>query len=379
MHIVQIIPVIGSGSGVAGSAHQLGTQLRELGHTVESFTADDARGHSRKRFRSLFLHRLSRVWYAIDFSIAGTRKAKRFLAERPDAVSICHNAVMTGDIYVNHGVVMAAMRARGNTKWRMLRNPLHTFTFFRDLIRYRGHTHRAIVALTDREVDVLNRVYGGVAVPVTVIPHGVDLDRFAPPSPEQRAQARAALNLDDEHRVALFIGHEFDRKGLADAITALAHAPTVMLLVVGGYASAIERMRSHADAAGVAERVLFVGPRSDLPAYFAASDMFVFPTLYESYGLVITEALASGVPVITTRVGCAPDVIVDGENGYLTDRDPASIGELMERIAATDVTDWRDACRASVEQLTWRATAQKYVELLTRVVPERASAEGVGG
>ncbi|UNK72605.1 glycosyltransferase family 4 protein [Microbacterium sp. H1-D42] len=379
MHIVQIIPVIGSGSGVAGSAQHLSTQFRELGHTVESFTADAARGHARRQFRSLFMHRLSRVWYAVEFSIAGTRKAKRFLAERPDAVSICHNAVMTGDVYVNHGIVFAAMQARGNLVWRMLRNPLHTFTFFRDRVRYRGHAHRAIVALTDGEVDTLKRVYGRVAAPVTVIPHGVDLERFTPPTPAQRLAARAALNLDDEHRVALFIGHEFDRKGLSDAIAALAHAPTAMLLVVGGFASAIQQMREHSEKIGVAERVLFVGPRTDLPSYFAASDMFVFPTLYESYGLVITEALASGVPVIATRVGCAPDVIVDGENGYLTERDPASIGDLMERVAATDISGWRDACRASVEHLTWRATAEKYVELLARVAPERASTEEVAG
>ncbi|MBY6060283.1 glycosyltransferase family 4 protein [Microbacterium esteraromaticum] len=372
MHIVQIIPVIGAGSGVAGSANQLGAHLRELGHTVESFTADDARGHARKRFRSLFLHRVSRVWYAIDFSIAGTRKAKRFLAERPGAVSICHNAVMTGDLYVNHGVVMAAMRARGDTVWRMLRNPLHTFTFVRDRIRYRGHAHRGIVALTDSEVDVLRDVYGRVAVPVAVIPHGVDLDRFAPPTPDRRAQARAALNLDDEHRVALFIGHELDRKGVPIAIDALVQAPTVLLLIVGGYASAIERMRKRAEAAGVADRVLFVGPRSDLPAYFAASDMFVFPSVYESYGLVITEALASGVPVISAPVGCAPDVIVDGENGYLVERSAAALADAMERIAATDVADWHEACRASVEHRSWRATAQKYVELLARVAPERA-------
>lgn len=373
MHIVQIVPVIGSGSGVAGSAQQLSMQFQELGHTVEVFTADAARGRSRRQPRTLLMHRLSRVWYAVEFSIAGTRKAKRYLAERPDAVSICHNAVMTGDVYVNHGVVAAAMRARGDLLWRMLRNPLHAFTFVRDRIRYRGHAHRAIVALTDREVDTLEQVYGRVAAPVTVIPHGVDLERFTPPTPEQRAVARAALNLDDEHRVALFIGHEFDRKGVAVAIDALVHAPTLMLLVVGGYASAIEQMRAHAEKARVAERVLFVGPRTDLPSYFAASDMFVFPSVYESYGLVITEALASGVPVISTRVGCAPNVIVDGENGYLADRDAASIGDLMERIAATDVADWHEACRASVAQLSWRATAERYLELLAQVAPERAA------
>ena len=374
MHIVQIVPTIGSGSGVGGSAMRLSEELRRLGHRVEAFTADMARGHGRARPRTLLMHRLSRVWYAVEFSIAGTRKAKRFLAERPGAVSICHNAVMAGDVYVNHGIVFSSMRARGDAFWRMVRNPLHSFTFVRDRIRYRGHTHRAIVALTDDEVGELSRVYGRVAPPVTVIPHGVDLERFRPPDAAERSSARAALKLDDEHRVALFVGHEFERKGVGEAIDALVHAPTVLLLVVGGYASAIERMRHRAEAAGVADRVLFAGPQTDLPRFFAAADLFLFPSHYESYGLVVTEALASGIPVIATRTGCASDLIDDGVNGYLVDRDPATIGHALERIAVTQVDEWRERCRASVTHLTWRATAERYVALLREVAPERAGA-----
>ena len=60
------------------------------------------------------------VW----FTTVGTLRARRFLLERPDAVSICHNNAMVGDVYVNHGVVGAAMRARGNSMWRMVRNGL---------------------------------------------------------------------------------------------------------------------------------------------------------------------------------------------------------------------------------------------------------------
>ncbi|REJ08022.1 glycosyltransferase family 1 protein [Microbacterium bovistercoris] len=374
MHIVQIVPVIGSGGGVSGSAARLGEEFRALGHTVETFTADSARGHARRRFRSLFLHRLSRVWYAVEFSIAGTRKARRFLATRPRAVSICHNAVMTGDLYVNHGIVAAAMRARGDTLYRMLRNPLHVFTYLRDLVRYRSHRHRAVVALTPGEVDALHRTYGRIVPPVAVIPHGVDLERFAPPAPEQRRAARERLNLDDEHRVALFVGHELDRKGVPAAIDALVHAPTVLLLVVGGYRSAVERMRRRAEAAGVADRVLFTGPQTNIPDYLAAADMFVLPSDYESFGLVITEALASGVPVIATRVGCAPDVIVEGENGHLVAADAAMIGDRMERLAAEDVTARYADRRASVAHLTWRATAERYLALLAELAPERAGA-----
>lgn len=371
MHIVQIAPVIGPGSGIPGAALELGQALSRLGHTVENFTADDARGHPRRTFRRSFTYRLGRAWYALQFSIGGTRKARRFLAERPGAVSICLDGVMAGDIYVDHGVTAAAMVAHGDLGRRMLRNPLLGYIHVRDRIRYRGRTHRAVVALTDSEVDVLTRFYGKVTPPVAVIPHGVDLERFRPPDAEGRAAARARLNLDNEHRVALFIGHDFIGKGVALAIDALLHAPTLLLLVVGGHAEYVETMRAHARTQGVEERVLFLGPQRDLPEFFAAADVFVFPSEYESYGLVIAEALAAGVPVVSTPVGCAPELIVDGVNGYLTGRDAAEIGERLEQVAATDVDQWRERCRASVAHLTWTATAQAYVRLLTAVAPER--------
>lgn len=372
MHIVQIAPSIGSGGGVAGAAMQLGAALTALGHAVENVTASDIGQRRRPTPRTLFVHRLSRIMQSVRFTVTGTRHVKSYLAQRPEAVSICHNAVMAGDVYVNHGVVAAAMQARGGGVWRMLRNPLHAFTFVRDRIRYRGRTHRAIVALTDAEVGVLERVYGRVRPPVTVIPHGVDLERFAPASEGERRAAREMLGLDPEHRVALFIGHELDRKGLPLAIDALTHAPTVMLLVVGGYRSAIARMQAHAASRGVSERVHFVGPQGNISSYLAAADMFVLPSSYESFALVITEALASGVPVIATRVGCAPELIVDGDNGYLVDPDAVELGQRYEQIAMTDVTAWRDRTRASVAHLDWGAIAQRYVTLLERIRAERS-------
>src|SRR5690606_29289277 len=133
-----------------------------------------------------------------------------------------------------------------------------------------------------------------------------------------------------------------------------------MLLVVGGYRSAVDRMTVRARAQGVADRVLFAGPQTDLTPWFAAADMFALPSAYESYGLVFTEALAAGLPVIATPVGAAADLIVDGVNGYLVDADDVHrIADRLEAVAATRVEDWRLACRGSVAHLTWRATAER--------------------
>jgi UDP-glucose:(heptosyl)LPS alpha-1,3-glucosyltransferase len=380
MHIVQLAPHIGVGSGVAGVAANLEQEFRAAGHTVESFTTATARSmgsgrrghrrHSRSRIVRAFALYREMVW----FTVIGTARARRFLAARPEAVSICHNALMIGDVYVNHGIVSAAMRARGKGTRRMLSNPTHPFTFIRDLIRYRSGIHRAVVVLSEAEITMLERTYGRVRPEVRAISNGVNLDRFHPPSATERAAARERFQLDDEDRVALFIGHEFGRKGLDVAIKALIHAPTVLLMVVGGNAQRrLDEGRAEAARLGVAERVLFLGPRIDIPQLFAASDLLVLPSAYEANALVVLEALAAGLPVVTTRAGYAPEVIVDGVNGYLVERDPVQIGVRLEEIATHPVGAFADAARASVEGHSWSATARAYLDLAAEIAEDKTA------
>ena len=301
--IVQIAPTIEPGSGVAGVAFALEREFVAAGVQVERFTAADAGRSPVGPRRSAIGTHLARAGNVLWFSTVGTRRARRFLAERPDAISICHNDVMTGDVYVNHGLLQAAMRARGNYSWRMVRNPMHLFTALRDRIRYRGRTHRAIVALTGEEARLLREVYGRVHAPITVIPNGVDIDRFSPGDAADRAGVRRELGIPDDATVAVFVGHEFERKGLNFALEALAMAPAVMLLVVGGTAEMIRRASAQARRAGVADRVAFAGERPDPVPLLRASDVLVLPSAYEANALVVLEALACGLPVVSTRVG----------------------------------------------------------------------------
>ncbi|WES63887.1 glycosyltransferase family 4 protein [Microbacter sp. GSS18] len=370
--IVQIVPFIAPGSGVSGVAWNLDRELRALGADVESFTYTTAlRGRPMTTGSTPRRERMLQAWRVVWFSTVGTLRAKRFLAERPDAVVLCHNNVMTGDVYINHGVLAASMRARGGAAWRMVRNPTHLFTYVRDLIRYRTRIHRAVVALTDAEVGTMERTYGRIRPRTVVISNGVDLDRFSPPTPDERATARAQFQLDDEDRVALFVGHDFDRKGLPVAIEALRHAPTVLLLVIGGNAGMVASARAIAEQHGVADRVLLLGEQRNLAPYLAAADMFVFPSAYESSGLVFLEALASGLPVVATPVGVAPHVVHDGVSGFLVARDPVEIGDRMERIAATDRSEWRERARAAVQDYSWNAIARQYLELVHELERER--------
>ena len=374
MHIVQVAQHIGPGSGVAGVAYNLERQFVAMGHTVEQFTLRTAGWRDRPWPRTRLLRALAMFRRTIWFSAVGTVRARRFIAARPECVSICHGAPLVGDVYVNHGVISEAMRSRGHGLLRMLRNPTHPFTYLRDLIRYRSSIHRVVVALSPSEGAALRRAYGRIKPPIEVIPNGVDADAFRPPTVQERRSAREAFALDDEARVALFIGHEFGRKGLDFAIEALVHAPTVLLLVAGGETpEAMTHAAAVAEQAGVAERVLLMGPRNDLRLFLSASDMLVLPSAYEAYQLVVLEALASGLPVISTAVGCAPELIEDGVNGFLTHQDPQEIGRRMDEIAGRDPASFTDIARKIAEKHDWRSVATNYVTLMSDVRQDRNS------
>lgn len=377
MHIIQIVPYLRPGTGVTGVAWNLDRELRALGATVEAFTFDKAReGRPFHYPTSGISGRIARMRRILWFRFAGTRRARRYLAARPGAISICHSEVLAGDIFVDHGSMIQALRAAGRPWWRILMNPIQPVSYLHERARFRGHVHRTVVTLTTRGRADLVRLYGRVRPPVVTIPNGVDTDRFTPAAGDERERLRREYGLDDEHRVALFIGHDLPGKGIQHAIAALAHAPTVMLLVVGGVVSTVEAARSLAQGLGVSERVLFLGPRQDVERFFALSDMFVFPSGYEAYGLVVLEALACGLPVVATRVGCAPDVVVDGVNGYLVDQEAAQIGARLETLAADDLGPWRRRARASVAQRTWRHVAVQYLALAEELAARRGTGEG---
>ncbi len=370
--IVQIAPTIRPGSGVAGVAYNLEREFAAAGATVERFTlAEAGKRPARRGRRTTIGNHLEGARNVVWFSTLGTRRARRFLAARPDAISICHNDVMAGDVYVNHGLLQAAMRARGRYALRMVRNPVHLFTTVRDRIRYRGRRHRAIVALTTTEADLLVSTYGRVRAPVHVIPNGVDVERFRPPDATERSRARAALNIDDDRTVAVFVGHEFERKGLPLVSEGLRRAGGVTLLVVGGSPDMIRRAEAHARELGVANRVQFVGTHDDPVTFLWASDVLVLPSAYEANALVLLEALACGLPVVATRVGFAPDLVRDGENGYLVDRDAASVGERLDTLDLGDREAMRAAARASAEQYSWPQIARRYLDLVEALRAER--------
>lgn len=366
--IVQITPEIGPGTGVGGVAHHLEQEWRRAGLEVKRFTLDEAGGAWLPIPSGGFTGRFALIARVVWFSTVGTYRARAYLRRHPAELSICHNDALAGDVYVNHGIVQAAMRARGHYWLRMVRNPLHLFTSARDRKRYASRgAHRVVVNLVTAEDRLLRETFPRLAIATTVIGNGVDVERFRPPAAEQRSASRAALGLAEGERGVLFIGNEFGRKGLRPLIEAMGRLEGhVHLFVVGGSAEMIAAERTLPAAQMLGPRLHFAGAHADPRPWLRAADALASPSLYESYGLVVLEALASGLPVVATATGCVPDVIEDGINGVVVQADPDSIARGLRRLLEGDVEAMRRAARATAEAHSWPQVADRYLELLRR-------------
>src|SRR5262249_49958812 len=147
----------------------------------------------------------------------------------------------------------------------------------------------------------LSRFYPGVEAVVT--PNGVAGDRFGP-DPTAYRRTRRTMGVASDECVALFVGGDWSRKGLGIAIGGLSNAPSagapVRLWVVGpGDRAPYEAMAARL---GVAGRVRFFGQRSDTERFYRAADIFLLPTLYETFCLAAFEAAACAVPAVITAV-----------------------------------------------------------------------------
>ena len=376
--IVQITPEIAPGTGVGAVAHHLEQEWRRVGVDVRRFTLAECGGRWLPAPGGGLAGRLALLARVVWFSTVGTARARAHLRAHPGQLSVCHNDALAGDVYVNHGIVQVAMAARGHARLRLLRNPLHVFTTARDRYRYtRSAAHRVVVNLVRAEDRLLRDTYPGLRPPTVVIGNGVDVERFRPPTPAERSDARKAFGFEDTDRVVLFIGNEFDRKGLPALTDALAAtSPCTHLVVVGGTTEMVVAAGEHASRAGVAGRVHLVGAHPDPRPWLHAADVLASPSAYESYGLVVLEALACGVPVVATPTGCVPDVVVDGVNGAVLDappdRLPAALAVAIERVLGLPPDATRAAARATAEEHSWTRIARRYLDLLTSLDDARA-------
>lgn len=208
-----------------------------------------------------------------------------------------------------------------------------------------------------------------------IIHNGVDLQRFSLSlAASYRDDMRGQLAIAQTERVLLFVGSGFLRKGLNAALDALSRGPSGVSLVVVGHDKHLRRYQNRAAELGIEKRCRFVGAIEDPAPYYAMADALILPTLYDPFPNAALEALASGLPVLTSTACGAREVIIEGENGWVADPlDVTTIAGQIRTFAALDalaLARMRAAARATAEGFDVEQMGQKlfslYRELLER-------------
>jgi UDP-glucose:(heptosyl)LPS alpha-1,3-glucosyltransferase len=203
--------------------------------------------------------------------------------------------------------------------------------------------YRKIIANSERGRTDLQRHYGVPAGDVRVVYNGVDLERFAPARRMAlRDAARTQFEIPRDVVLLLFLGSGFERKGLAYLLRSLRVSPEDVWAVVVGHDLYADTYRALAERLGVARRVRFAGALAEPERAYAAADAFVLPTIYEPFSNACLEALASGLPVITTRANGASEIFTGGLRDLVVD-EPGDEAALASRIAALRERDFREA------------------------------------
>lgn len=294
------------------------------------------------------------------------RAARRALAGVDPGVVVSYGAdCPPGDVLVVQSVHRAWLEAgrpvpvRGvavppAVRWAM---PRHRVLLALERSYFREGRGRRVVAVSANVADDLARFYGVDPALVEVVPNGYSAAQCSPGrAAARRDEMRAALGLGPDDVALLLVANEWHRKGLGVLLEAMAllGGEPVHLVLVGrmapdAFAGRIERL-------GLAGRVHYRGPAADVSRYHAAADLFVMPTQYEAFGSVIVEALASGVPVITTARAGAAAAVSPGRNGLLQQDpdDPGELAGLLRRgLDPATRAAWREAAPGYVRDYEW--------------------------
>lgn len=216
-------------------------------------------------------------------------------------------------------------------KMSILLNPLHWSVLGIDWIIYKKRRFKKVIALSKQGKKEMMEYYNVPEDMIHVIYNGVDLEKFHPRNRKDRDVLRKQSGIGKTQLVLLYVGTGFERKGLRYLIEAVAllKRDTYHLWVIGkGNTTTYRKL---AQNLGVEEYVTFLGPINGVEKYYGAADIFVFPTLYEPFGNVHLEALASGLPVITSSMSGGSEIITPGVDGQII-ADPANPYEISEKI-----------------------------------------------
>ncbi len=261
-------------------------------------------------------------------------------------------------------------------RWFIRLNPLHITTLFIEKRLFKRGNYKKIIANSNQVKEDIIKHYKVAPHDIVVIYNSVDLLEFNPEERDLHIKERDIIGIDKDTLVLLFVGSGFERKGLAaliEAVGELNKRRKIALLVVGK--GRYRRYKRLAGRFGVEENIYFLGPQSNVKRFYLASDIFVLPSIYEPFSNACLEAMACGLPVITSRVNGVSELLEgDEEVRDLVIDEPRDSNEIVKKVTILFDEGKRrrigKRCRDIASRLTIDENVQKTLEVYKEVTGE---------
>jgi UDP-glucose:(heptosyl)LPS alpha-1,3-glucosyltransferase len=336
--------------------------LRAAGHEIHLF----ARGWDAAAAAGLRCHRvvvpgpaaLRPLTFALAAGLATRRWRGRLDLIHSHTKSLGDDVVSPGGSAHRAWVRLLASEARPLRRRALPWHPYHLSSMAVERVQLARA--RRVVVNSEWSRRTLVDAYPEVGGRLEIVRNGVDADAFTPALRKAlREPMRARLGLEAGECCFLFVGAGDRRKGLVELLEAFAPMRAAARLVVVGHRDAREAARVDAAIArlGLASRVVLTGFAADPRPFYAAADAFVLATRFDPFSNATAEALACGLPVLTTRANGVSELLTDGREGFV-------VADARDRVALADALTalldparrraMGDAARALAEQWPWR-------------------------
>jgi UDP-glucose:(heptosyl)LPS alpha-1,3-glucosyltransferase len=307
-----------------------------------------------------FIHCAGRQFPRSQRATSFARAACRKIAEMPPALVQSNDRLPCCDVFrAGEGVHAAYLAERRRFETRLGRAAMALSPFHRQTLRLERATYasprlKAVIAISKMVADDIIRHYDYPAERVHHIPNGVDLGRFNLELRQRhRTAVRSRLDISDDRSVILFVGSGFARKGLLPLMKAVAMLDGEPEVWVIGHDSRANAFKQAGDRLGLGARLRMLGPQKDTLSWYGAADIAVLPSIYDPFGTVVIEAMASGLPAVVST-GCGARELVDRFEPTLV-CDAASVNDLAAGLARALQLSSRPETAAKV-----RAAAEHY-------------------
>jgi UDP-glucose:(heptosyl)LPS alpha-1,3-glucosyltransferase len=245
-------------------------------------------------------------------------------------------------------------------------HPWHRYILAAERRLFASPRLRAVICNSQMVKEEIRRRFDVAPDKLHVIYNGVDLDAFHPRLRAQhRSPLRRKLGLPEDALVHLYVGGGFERKGVPALLSAFARSrDRNARLVIVGHDKARRRAEEQARALGVSGRVLFAGGQNDVKPWYGMADTFTLPTLYDPFPNAALEAMACGLPVVTSLQCGTAELIKPGENGFVCDAlDTDALAAALEQFDASRAAAMGEKARETALQFGLDAMAGRLISL----------------